>query len=166
MCYALITSLSTRKKHVLNFLDEWTSVLALYAAIVSTGLLVVEFLKFRTTLERAKISTSSHPSTDTEPGLVGVHVKNKGHTVVTVNRLHFNVPGPHSIPLPSHGVSLKGPELPVRVEPRSTQSWYVEVNDIRTVLRENGWAYEVRGVVTLGSGKQIWESIHRYTSVE
>ena len=144
--------------------ETWTLIIALYAALVSTGLLIIRIFENKLAAGWADISTSFQPNTDTMPAVVCLKVTNKGHGAITVARLDLNGPGPVSIALDSDLIS-SGPQLPLRLDGRASEVWRIDANQLKKLLRTNGWSYEVRGIVTLATGKRIWESIHRYTTV-
>lgn len=145
--------------------SDWTLTVAIYAALVSTGLLVIRILEYRKQGGSAAVSTSFHPGTDGVPPIVTLSVTNTGSGDVTVQRLDLDGPGPVSIPLRPGELLCHGPMLPFRVEPRTSEVWHVDAERLKALLRANGWHYEVRGIVTLATGMRIWESIHRYTKV-
>ncbi len=144
--------------------ETWTIIVAIYAALVSTGLLILRIFENKLAAGWVKISTSFQPSTDRMPAVVCLKVTNKGHGAITVARLDLDGPGPVSIALDSDLIS-NGPQLPLRLDARASEVWRIDANQLKNLLRTNGWSYEVRGIVTLATGKRIWESIHRYTTV-
>jgi len=145
--------------------ESWALGVAIYAALISTGLLVLRILENKLAGGWVKVSTSFQPSTENMSAVLCLKVTNKGHGAVTVTRLDLNGPGPVLIPLPFGGLISTGPQLPFRLDARASEVWRIDANQLKTLLRENGWSYEVRGIVTLATGRQIWESIHSYTTI-
>jgi hypothetical protein len=144
--------------------ETWSLVIAIYAALISTGLLVLRVFENKLAAGWVKISTSFQPETDRMPAVICLRVTNKGQGAITVSRLDLDGPGPVSIPLDADLIS-SGPDLPFRLDARAAEVWRIDANQLKNVLRSNGWSYQVRGIVTLATGKRIWESIHRYTTV-
>jgi hypothetical protein len=144
--------------------ETWSLVIAIYAALVSTGLLVLRLFENKLASGWVKISTSFQPDTDRMPAVICLKVANKGHGAVTISRLDLDGPGPVSIPLDA-GLISEGPKLPFRLDARASEVWRIDANELKNLLRSNGWTYQVRGIVTLATVKRIWESIHRYTTV-
>src|SRR5688500_18888894 len=132
-------------------------VVAVYAAIVSTGLLILRILENKLASGWVNVATSFQPSTDSMPAAVCLKVINRGHGAVTVERLDLAGPGPVSLAL-DVGLISSGPQLPFRLDPRTAEVWRIDANQLKTLLRTNGWSYDVRGIVTLATGKRIWES--------
>ena len=145
--------------------ENWTLVVAIYAALVSTGLLVLRIWEHKLSAGWVKISTSFHPGTGEIPASVAVGVTNRGLGEVTVQRLDLHSLEPVTIPLLHGDLISRGPEFPFRMEARTSAVWLIDADRLKAVLRKNGWPYEVRGRVTLATGKRIWESVHRYTAV-
>lgn len=110
-------------------------------------------------------STFYHPATSRQPDVVTLTATNRGLGAATIVRLDLMGPGPVMISLRHGDFILDGPELPFKVEPRSSATWTVDADKLKARIRENGWRYEVRGLVTLATGKQAWESIHRQTQL-
>ena len=146
-------------------LEEWSSPIAAYAAVVSTGLLAVRIWEARQGRARFRVSTKFHPSTGDQPSVVTLTVRNIGTGTATVGRLDLDVPGPARISLTGDDLLIKGPEMPIRLEGRSAETWQIDAEKLKALLRQNGWSYRVRGIVTLQDRGQVWESIHQYTTV-
>jgi hypothetical protein len=144
---------------------DWTQGVAIYAAFVSTGLLILRILEYWREGGVARVSTTFHPETSDRPATVAIRVTNHGTGTFTVQRLDLDGPGPVAVPLRHDDLITGGPELPCRIEPRSSEVWQIDARRLKTLLRSNGWNYAVRGIATLGTGKRVWESIHRYTAV-
>jgi hypothetical protein len=144
---------------------DWTFAVAMYAALVSTGLLIVRILEYRRDNGLASVATSFQPATEGFPATLTLFVANRGSGDFTVQRVDLWGPGPVSIPLVHGDLISSGSELPFRLEPRSSAVWHIDAGRLKSVLRANGWQYQVRGVITLATGKRVWESIHEYTTV-
>jgi len=144
--------------------SNWTTVIALYGAVVATASLGLAVLAYRAGGPRLKPSTWLRPATEEKPAELTIRVANHGRAEGTVNRIYLSVPGPYSIPL-SYPDTLKGPELPCRVSGHASTQWTVEANWLLEEVRRNGWPHQVRAVIVLPAGKQVWESIRRYTNL-
>lgn len=144
---------------------NWTLWVAIYAAVVSTGLLILRIVEVVLGRGWVQVSTAFHPATDTQPALVVLSVRNKGLGDATVTRIDLDGPGPVRISLTGAELIADGPALPLKLEPKTSAIWSIDANRLKTVLRNNGWNYQVRGIVTLATGKVVWQSIHRYTTV-
>jgi hypothetical protein len=142
-----------------------TFYVAVYAAVVSTALLLLRVWEVSIAGGWIKTSTFYHPATNAHPGRVTLTATNKGFGAATVNRLDLMGPGPVRISLKHGDLIVDGPELPLKVEPRTSATWAIDADRLKTRIRENGWHYQVRGLITLATGKQAWESIHRYTDL-
>ena len=140
--------------------SSWIVVLAIYGAVVSTGLLVLRILE----QVWVSVSTSFVPSSGTTPPEVVLRVGNRGRKTAQVTQLALSGHGSVSIPLEAELI-VKGPKLPVKFDGLESESWHVDANELKKRLTETGWGYEVRGVATLDTGQRVWESIHRFTRV-
>jgi hypothetical protein len=139
----------------------WTTAAAFYGAVVATASLVVAILAYRAGGPKITASTSLRPATDGQPVELVIVVANRGRGEGTVSDIYLNVPGPHSIMLDD----LRGPALPSRLPANSSLAWTVDANSLLQEVRRNGWPHQVRAVVVLPGGQQVWESIHRYTNL-
>ncbi len=146
--------------------EIWTTGIAIYAACISTALLILRIIEFRQAGGIIKVSTSYEPAISTMPAIINVTVVNRGRGDVSVNRLDLNGPGPVTFPLSHDDLIVGGPQLPTKIEARTSVTWLVDADKVKSAIRKNGWHYKIRGIVTLGTGKQIWESIHKYTSIQ
>jgi hypothetical protein len=143
---------------------KWTIVIALYGAVVATASLIIAILAYRAGGPRLKPSTWLRPATEDKAAELTIRVANSGRAEGTVNRVYLSVPGPYSIPLNDPGI-LKGPELPCRVPGHASTQWTVEANWLLQEVRRNGWPHQVRAVIVLPAGQQIWQSIRRSTNL-
>ncbi len=100
--------------------ETWTLVVAIYAALVSTGLLVLRIFENKMSSGWVNVVTSYQPTTDRMPAVVCVKITNKGHGAITVARLDLAGPGPVSIALDSD-LAPDGPQLPFRLEGRASE---------------------------------------------
>jgi hypothetical protein len=143
---------------------DLTTVVAVYAAVVATGSLVVAVLAFRAGSPRIEARTALRPTADGGIRLT-LTVTNKSRAAATVQSLALNLPGPHTINLSPRRMPIDGPELPVVVPAHTQQVWAVPVKELREIVAREGWPPKVRAVVGTGDGSQTWESIHEYTNL-
>ena len=141
-----------------------TTVVAIYAAVVATGSLGVAILAFRSGTPRLQATTALRPTADGGLRLT-LTTTNRSRADATVRSLALDVPGPHTINLTPERMPIEGPSLPAIVPAHSQRSWAIPVQDLREIVANEGWATEVRAVVTTGDGSRTWESIHRYTNL-
>lgn len=144
--------------------DQLALWIAGYAALVSTGLLVVRIVEHRSGRAQVSVNTYWTPSAGDQPAGLVLTVTNKGGGVAVIRRLSLDLPGPVLVPL-HIGELLVGPDLPVRLEGQTSETWMVEPEKLKTQIRKNGWQNRARGIVTLDTGKRIWEPITQYTDI-
>jgi hypothetical protein len=148
----------------MSSLNAWTTAAALYGAVVATASLIVAVLAYRAGGPSIKVSTWLRPATSDQPAEVVIGVANRGRGEATVNDIFLNVPGPHTITLRGPN-DLQGPALPCRLPASSQLAWRVDAGWLLHEVRRNGWHHQVRAVVGLPGGQQVWESIHSYTNL-
>ncbi len=140
--------------------SSWIFLLAIYGAVLSTGLLVLRLLEHRGWVS---VSTGFLPARGTASPVVTVRVTNRGRGSVQVTQLDLTGHGPVSIPL--NGLIATGPVLPAKIDGLASESWHVDANELKKRFTETGWGFEVRGVVTLTTGQRVWESVYEFTRV-
>lgn len=139
---------------------------AAYAAVVSTGSLVVALFAFRSGAPRLRPTTYLRPGQEGRPAELCVVVKNTGRAAGKVIGIELNVPGPHTVSLGGEGnPALHGPSLGEPVEPHSVVTWSIAVSELIEVTNRNGWPHQVRAVIVAGDQSRKWESIHSYTNL-
>ena len=141
-----------------------TRAIALYGAVVATASLVVAVLSFWSGAPILRPRTSLRPAAGGEPAILLIAIRNIGRAPGQVRRIELDLPGPYSIGLGS-ALPLRGPDLPAIVDAHSTATWGVAADQILEYANRHGLPHHVRAVVTAGSGKRVWESIHRYTNL-
>lgn len=147
--------------HLMKSIELW---IAIYAAIVSTVLLLLRLRESYNADGRIKIETYLHPPTGDMKSYLSFKIRNVGGAPVKITRLDLNSPGPVAIPLDEELI-LAGPSLPHQIDAKDSANWAVDADALKALIRKNGWQYQVRGLACVGTGKQIWESIHSYTSL-
>jgi hypothetical protein len=147
----------------MNASPETTLIVAIYAAAVSTGLLILRMIELLLEAGWVSVSTWLEPATDELAPVLVVKAVNRGRGPASITRLDLDSPGPVLISLMTEGLVVSGPELPHSLAARTSAIWHVDANKLKTLVRSHGWNSQVRGIVTLATGKRVWESIHRYT---
>lgn len=138
--------------------------IGVYAAVISTGLLVLRVLSYRAESgARLKITTTWLPGSSSHDPALRIGVVNNGRTPATVRSINLDLPGPILVPI--RHFAIEGPRLPIRVEAADAVIWTLDGNDLKAHLRENGWPMQARAVVTAGNGKRVWESVHARTAI-
>jgi hypothetical protein len=154
------TSLRDRKS-----VETWSVLIAAYAAVVSTGLLVVRALEYRSSAAQIQVSTILRSSAGDLPTMLALTVTNRGRGAATIRVLDLDLPGPVVVPFHFGELIVDGPQLPARVEPHDLETWLVSTDDLKARIRYSGWPGRAGGIAALGTGRRVWESIHRYATV-
>lgn len=139
-----------------------TEFLAVYAAIVATGSLVVAVLAFRSGTPRMRPETRLRPSTKDSPAELLITVRNRSRASGEVLAIELDSPGPFVVLLGTD-IELRGPSLPALVPPHSLLTWAVDAGEVRDALTKAGRRPQARAVVRTGNGRTVVESIHSYT---
>jgi len=133
-------------------LYEW---LAVVGTLIGLAGLVSQIWQFVRSGYRVQVVTS-FAWFDTGVELVGIEVRNLGRMAITVQSLSIE-PGTTAVHIPIQGFMVgHGSPLPVRLDPHSSQSWYVGRAECRLAIAARPDAQSwVCARVTLATGKTV-----------
>lgn len=146
--------------------QEWTLLIAGYAAIVSTGLLILRIAELKLEAGWISVSTSLVPFTNELPPVLLLKAVNRGRGAAMITRVDLIAPGPVFIALSAENLITAGPEFPYTLAPRTSATWEIDGDRLKLLSRRQGWSPEVRGSLVLATGKRVWESIHKHTTLQ
>lgn len=134
-------------------LDYVTLGIAAVGAITGLGALGATWAQFMLSGPRVKVTAGTAMPTVTQVFVYYVSVENIGRMPVMVHGLGLELPNDAQVPL---GVELargrgRGPDLPRRIEPSDTESWYFDIETTLETLRGERFPTSVRAFAQSGS---------------